>query len=96
MTLKKKFLKIRDKIKVLNESYYNSQPQISDADFDRLKFEYEDLIINNPSLRIYDDIGVGSPPSSKFQKIKHRMPMLSLANSFNINDLNDFFDVKRL
>lgn len=92
MTLKKKFLKIRDKIKVLNESYYNSQPQISDADFDRLKFEYEDLIINNPSLRIYDDIGVGSPPSSKFQKIKHRMPMLSLANSFNINDLNDFFD----
>ena len=42
MTLKKKFLKIRDKIKVLNESYYNSQPQISDADFDRLKFEYED------------------------------------------------------
>jgi DNA ligase (NAD+) len=92
MNLKKKFLKIRDEIKLFNESYYNSQPQISDADFDKLKYEYEDLIKKNPSLKKYDDIGVGSVPSSKFQKIKHIFPMLSLANSFNITDLNDFFD----
>ena len=92
MNLKKKFLKIRDEIKLLNERYYNSQPQISDADFDKLKYEYEDLIKKDPSLKKYDDIGVGSAPSSKFQKIKHNFPMLSLANSFNITDLNDFFD----
>ncbi|MDC0968529.1 NAD-dependent DNA ligase LigA [Alphaproteobacteria bacterium] len=92
MNLKKKFLKIRDEIKIFNESYYNSQPQISDADFDKLKYEYEDLIKKNPSLKKYDDIGVGSAPSSKFQKIKHNFPMLSLANSFNITDLNDFFN----
>ena len=91
MNLKKKFLKIRDEIKIFNEGYYNSQPQISDADFDKLKYEYEDLIKKNPSLKKYDDIGVGSAPSSKFQKIKHNFPMLSLANSFNITDLNDFF-----
>ena len=90
MNLKKKFLKIRDEIKLFNEKYYNSQPQISDADFDKLKYEYEDLIKKNPSLKKYDDIGVGSSPSSKFQKIKHNFPMLSLANSFNITDLNDF------
>ena len=88
MNLKKKFLKIRDEIKLFNERYYNSQPQISDADFDKLKYEYEDLIKKNPSLKKYDDIGVGSVPSSKFQKIKHIFPMLSLANSFNITDLN--------
>ena len=56
MNLKKKFLKIRDEIKLLNESYYNSQSQISDADFDKLKHEYEDFIKNNPSsiFRIID------------------------------------------
>ena len=91
MNLKIKFLKIRDEIKLFNERYYNSQPQISDADFDKLKYEYEDLIKKNPYLKKYDDIGVGSTPSSKFQKIKHKFPMLSLANSFNITDLNDFF-----
>jgi DNA ligase (NAD+) len=91
MNLKKKFLKIRDEIKLLNEKYYNSQPQISDADFDKMKLEYESLIKKDPSLKVYDDIGVGSAPSSKFQKIKHNLPMLSLANSFNIDDLNDFF-----
>ena len=91
MTPKKRFLKLKDEIKVFNESYYNSQPQISDADFDKLKFEYENLLLNNPTLKKYDDIGVGSTPTSKFQKIKHILPMLSLANSFNINDLKDFF-----
>ena len=69
MNLKIKFLKIRDEIKLFNERYYNSQPQISDADFDKLKYEYEDLIKKNPSLKKYDDIGVGSATSSKFQKL---------------------------
>ena len=41
MNLKKKFLKIRDEIKLLNESYYNSQSQISDADFDKQCLEVD-------------------------------------------------------
>ena len=45
MTPKKRFLKLKYEIKLFNESYYNSQPQISDADFDKLKFEY--YIISN-------------------------------------------------
>ena len=91
MTPKKRFLKLKDEIKVFNKSYYNSQPQISDADFDKLKLEYENLLLNNPNLKKYDDIGVGSMPTSKFQKINHILPMLSLANSFKVNDLKDFF-----
>ena len=75
MNLKIKFLKIRDEIKLFNESYYNAQAQISDADFDKLKYEYEDLIKKNPSLKKYDDIGVGSTPSSKFQKITKLLPL---------------------
>ena len=54
MNLKKKFLKIRDEIRLLNENYYNSQPKISDADFDKLKYEYEDL------LKEWDAKAVGS------------------------------------
>ena len=33
---------------------------------------------------------VGAPPSNKFRKIKHLKPMLSLSNTFDKNDMEDF------
>ena len=33
---------------------------------------------------------VGAPPSNKFKKIRHLIPMLSLSNAFNLKDMQDF------
>ena len=86
------FKKLKEKIKHYNDTYYNSQPIISDLEYDDLKRKYEKTLVKNPSLRKYDDIGIGATPSSKFKKVKHKIPMLSLSNSFNREDLEDFFN----
>ena len=86
------FKKLKEKIKHYNDTYYNSQPIISDLEYDDLKRKYEKTLVKNPSLKKYDDIGIGATPTSKFKKVKHKIPMLSLSNSFNREDLEDFFN----
>ena len=49
-------------------------------------------MLNNPELIEFDNLGIGTSPSSKFKKFKHYEPMLSLSNSFNLDDLEDFFE----
>ena len=49
-------------------------------------------MLNNPELIEFDNLGIGTSPSSKFKKFKHYEPMLSLSNSFNLNDSEDFFE----
>ena len=92
ITTKNQFIKLKSQLKKFNKSYYNSKPDITDSEFDKLKAKYEEILNKNPLLRNLDDIGVGTQPSSKFKKIQHKSPMLSLANSFSLNDLNDFFN----
>ncbi len=91
MKNKKNFLNLKNKLKELNFNYYNLSPKVSDSEYDKLKQKYENLIKKNPSFKELDDLGVGAPPTSKFEKIKHKIPMLSLSNSFNLDDLNEFF-----
>ncbi len=92
MSKKNEFKSLKSKIKKYNKSYYNSQPDITDLEFDKLKKRYEELIKENPILKKFDDIGVGTSPSSKFRKVKHKLPMLSLSNSFDLSELKDFFN----
>lgn len=72
-------------------AYYNASPIISDQKYDDLKSQYEIFLEEHPQFIKFDDLGIGAKPISKFKKIKHISPMLSLANSFNLNDLKDFF-----
>ena len=86
----------KNKIKLiseLNNFYYNnSNPKVSDQEYDILKTEIIDLekkydflkSINSPSKT------VGSKPSKNFKKDLHRVPMLSLANAFIEDDLINF------
>ncbi len=76
-----------------NKHYYDlNNPIISDKEFDKLKLEilklekkYEFLNnINSPSN------SVGFKPSKVFKKVKHSVPMLSLGNAFDENDLINF------
>ena len=61
------FIKIRDKLKKYNKEYYNSNPSIDDSEYDNLKKKYDHLLLNNPELKKYDDLGIGTSPSSKFK-----------------------------
>ena len=84
------------KIKLLNkfnESYYdNNESIISDQEYDDLKKEilsledrYKYLNSKNSPSEV-----VGFKPSKNFKKIAHKVPMLSLANAFSEEDLNNF------
>ena len=85
------FKDIQSKILKLDKLYYqDSKSNISDGEYDLLKEKYNNLITNNKNLLKYDKLTVGFDPSEKFSKIRHRLPMLSLSNAFNKEDLDDF------
>ena len=84
--------KIRLLEKYNNFYYDKDSPLISDQQYDDLRKEIIKLEENNSFLKKYNSINdnVGYKPSSKFKKIKHAKPMLSLANAFNIEDIEDY------
>ena len=91
--VKKEYL---EKIKVIqkhNKSYYDkNKPSITDQAFDILKNEILDLEKKYPFLinKKSPSNSVGYAPSKNFKKIKHKVPMLSLANAFKEADLENF------
>ncbi len=86
-------IKLISELKKHNNLYFNQDnPQISDADYDRIKLKALELEKKYPYLKSQDSIEkiVGTSPSNKFRKIKHLIPMLSLSNSFEKKDMVDF------
>ena len=93
LILVEEFKKKVKKLKNYNDLYFNKdKPSVSDAFYDSFKREIINLENNNNFLKDLKLLKalVGSPPSNKFKKIKHLRPMLSLSNTFNINDMKDF------
>ena len=85
--------KLRRAIERHNRLYYDeAQPEISDADYDRLFQELVKLEEEHPGLRTPDSPTqrVGSAPSESFAAVEHRVPMLSLANAFDEEDVAAF------
>ena len=86
----------KDKIKEYkhhNFLYFEkSRPKLSDASFDALKNEIFDLEKKYKFLNSKDSPSntLGFKPSKNFKKIKHKVPMLSLANAFDKEDLINF------
>ncbi|MEX1122425.1 MAG: NAD-dependent DNA ligase LigA [Balneolales bacterium] len=81
--------------KILNEAndayYQKSEPIMSDREFDKLLNELIDLETqfdlqtpDSPSIR------VGGEPTKEFPTVEHRIPMLSLSNTYNHQDLNEY------
>ena len=85
-----------EKVKLIekyNKSYYDKDsPDVSDQKYDELKKETLEIEKKNLFLKKYGSINnkIGFKPSSKFNKIKHLKPMLSLANAFEASDIKDF------
>lgn len=67
-------------------------PQITDFEYDKLFSELLELEKKNKNLEIFDSPSqrVGAIPLSVFQKAPHRVPMLSLANSYSPEDILEF------
>ena len=77
----------------LNESYYDKNTSlISDKEYDQLKKEILELEKKYSFLKDKNSPSkiVGFKPSKNFKKIKHKIPMLSLGNAFDEEDLINF------
>jgi DNA ligase (NAD+) len=76
-----------------DELYYRQDaPEISDADYDALRRRNDAIEARFPKLVRPDSPSkrVGVAPVEGFGKVKHRVPMLSLGNAFDAEDVTDF------
>ena len=81
---------LRNVIQQANQAYYElDEPELSDAEYDRLFRELQDLEAANPNLLTPDSPTqrVGSAPAAALHKHAHLRPMLSLANAFSHEEL---------
>jgi len=84
---------LRDKIKYHDDLYYNkSMPELSDAEYDGLRRQLDSLEGMLPAGEALAT--VGAAPDPRFSKVAHLSPMLSLANAFTENDVEEF--IKRV
>jgi len=92
--------KLREEIRRYDYYYYVlNQPLISDAEYDKLFRELLELERKYPELVTPDSPTqrVGAPPAEEFAPVEHAIPMLSLANCFNDEELEEWDDrVRRM
>ena len=97
---KKDNLKVKEdylqKIKLINKynKYYysESKPLVDDSTYDKIKHEILNLEKKYSFLKSNESpsLNVGFKPSKNFKKVSHKIPMLSLGNAFDKNDLTIF------
>lgn len=81
---KNKIKKLEELINKYADAYYNNNESlISDFEYDKLVEELNELYKKNGIT----PTKVGASPISKFSKVEHKVPMLSLENSYNIEDI---------
>ncbi len=91
--MEERIASLREELARHNHKYYiENAPEISDAEFDRMMRELADLEAAHPE---FDDPNsptrrVGSDLSNKFTAVRHRWPMLSLANTYSMEEVADF------
>ena len=91
--IKKEYNKKIHNLVKLNKYYYNlSKPLVNDHEYDQIKAEI--LSLENKYKFLYSESSpsklVGFKPSKNFKKVLHRVPMLSLSNAFDEEDLINF------
>ena len=96
--VQEKYTKLRNEIEYHNNLYYNEdKPIISDMEYDALmrelkqfEQEYPELLKNEKNGESSPTEKIGGTASEKFSKVRHRVPMLSLSNTYNISEIEDF------
>ncbi|MCI0600647.1 MAG: NAD-dependent DNA ligase LigA [Beijerinckiaceae bacterium] len=90
---RREYARLGKEIAAHDKRYYTEDaPSISDAEYDALRQRYEAIEAAFPGLATPESLTkkVGAPPSEKFKKIRHRMPMLSLGNVFADEEVAEF------
>ncbi len=91
--IKKEYDKKIQKLVKLNKFYYeHNDPLVGDGEYDALKKDILKLESKYSNLKNKNSpsLIVGFKPSKNFKKVSHRVPMLSLANAFDQDDLDNF------
>ncbi|WP_042251276.1 NAD-dependent DNA ligase LigA, partial [Nitrospina gracilis] len=75
-----------------HQYYVLDQPEISDREYDRLLDQLKELEAKHPDLVTPDSPTqrVGGKASEKFDPVKHEIPMMSLDNTYNVEEVEDF------
>lgn len=92
---KKRHAELVKQIRRHDELYHQKDdPEISDAEYDALRRELEEIEKENPSLisRHSPSQKVGAATAAGFRKVTHTIPMLSLSNAFEDQDVLDFIE----
>lgn len=95
MDEKERIIYLRQQLHEHNYKYYVlNQPTISDQDFDFLMHELQNLEARHPEMADPNSPTqrVGSDLSQNFTQVTHKYPMLSLANTYNEQDVADWYD----
>jgi len=88
--VKKRIEELRRLINYHNYRYYVlAEPEISDYEFDMLMKELEELEKKYPEYKVPNSPTqrVGGEPLKEFKSVKHKVPMLSLSNTYDENDI---------
>ncbi len=91
--LRRRVASLRERLQHHNHRYYVlDDPEISDAEYDRLLRELQELEALHPELVTADSPTqrVGATPVAAFGEVRHTVPMLSLANAFDDQEVADF------
>ena len=95
LAMQQKIEQLRNRINLLNYKYYvEAVSEVSDFEYDALLRELQELEAahpeffdpNSPTQRVGSDLGSG------FQSVAHRYPMLSLGNTYSLDELREFVD----
>ena len=92
-TAAREIKKLREEIRRHEELYYvQDSPEISDREYDQLIERLQKLELENPEHLTPDSPTqrVGGRPADGFEEVVHRRPMLSLVNSYDIDELRAF------
>lgn len=85
--------RLSDAIQEADRLYHQEDaPEISDAEYDRLRRRLEEIETRFPDLAGTGAASttVGAKPSEKFAKVRHAVPMLSLGNAFDAEEVAEF------
>lgn len=93
--MRQKIEQLREKLNLYNYKYYvEASPEVSDYDYDMMLKELQDLEAQHPEF--FDPNSptqrVGSDLANTFNSVTHRFPMLSLSNTYSLEELREFVE----